>query len=108
MIHGKLYNKKTSIPKITAKLNIETNPDLSGQQLELREQDKRLGLRDEQGRALYYGQRYTDDEPVNATFRAAFVKDTRDVLPIMICSVFVPYQLCHFDAGVGREVLSYP
>ncbi|XP_045122381.1 spectrin beta chain-like isoform X4 [Portunus trituberculatus] len=31
--------------------------------LELREQDKRLGLRDEQGRALYYGQRYTDDDP---------------------------------------------
>ncbi|XP_069978274.1 spectrin beta chain isoform X14 [Penaeus vannamei] len=31
--------------------------------LELREQDKRLGLTDEQGRALYYGQRYTDDDP---------------------------------------------
>ncbi|XP_071530660.1 spectrin beta chain isoform X5 [Panulirus ornatus] len=31
--------------------------------LELREQDKRLGLTDDQGRALYYGQRYTDDDP---------------------------------------------
>ncbi|XP_064119290.1 spectrin beta chain-like isoform X5 [Macrobrachium nipponense] len=31
--------------------------------LELREQDKRLGLSDEQGRAVYYGQRYGDDDP---------------------------------------------
>lgn len=52
--------------QIITKINIETNFDSSGQQLELREQDKRLGLRDEQGRALYYGQRYTDDDPVNA------------------------------------------
>lgn len=31
-INGKLYiYKKTSTPKIATKLNIETNPDLSGQ-----------------------------------------------------------------------------